>query len=100
MAMVKQFDVYMCDVKGIEKPCLIVSPNELNELLTYVIIAPITNLERRYPCRVFVGLKGQKAQIALDMIQTVQKKELTQKIGVLPDSSHAEIRQILIQMFS
>ncbi len=98
--MVKQFEVYMCRVREKELPCLVISPNELNDVLSYVMIAPITTMERAYPSRVIVGLQGKKGQIALDMIRTVDKTELNRKIGLLPDSSHTEIKTILQKIFA
>ena len=76
--MVKRFDVYMCDQNGVQKPCLIVSPDEMNEVLPYVMIAPITTASYQFPTRVIIGLKGKKGQIALDMITTIDKTELIQ----------------------
>ena len=98
--MVKRFEVFMCEESGVQKPCLIISPNEMNDALPYVMIAPITTFERRFPCRVVIGLKGKKGQIALDMLKTVDKMELTHKIGILPEESHGEILGILGKMFS
>lgn len=98
--MVKRFEVFMCDKKGVEMPCLIVSPNEMNEVLPYVMVAPITSVERSFPFRVVIGLKGKKGQIALDMIKTIEKSELTRKIGILPEASHVEIMTLLSKIFS
>ncbi|MBR6675321.1 MAG: type II toxin-antitoxin system PemK/MazF family toxin [Alphaproteobacteria bacterium] len=100
MAMVKRFDVYMCDQNGVQKPCLIVSPDEMNEVLPYVMIAPITTASYQFPTRVIIGLKGKKGQIALDMITTIDKTELIRKIGILPVASHPEILGILGKIFS
>lgn len=98
--MVKRFEVYMYDESGLQKPCLVISPNEMNDALPYVMIAPITTLERHLPCRVVIGLKGKKGQIALDMIKTVDKRQLPQKVGILPEESHEEILGILGKIFS
>ena len=54
--MVKRFEVFMCDESGVQKPCLIISPNEMNDALPNVMIAPITTFERRLPCRLYIGL--------------------------------------------
>lgn len=97
--MVKRFEVFMCDKKGVEMPCLVVSPNEMNAVLPYVMIAPITSVERAFPFRVVIGLKGKKGQIALDMIKTIETSELTRKIGILPEASHAEIMALLGKIF-
>lgn len=98
--MVKRFEVFMCDIGGAEMPCLVVSPNEMNDILSYVMIAPITSVERVYPFRVVIGLKGKKGQIALDMIKTVEKSELIRKIGILPEASHEEILALLGKIFA
>lgn len=97
--MVKRFEVFMCDDHGKEKPCLVVSPDEMNAVMPTLIIAPITQIERRFPTRIAIGLKGKKGQIALEMIKTVDKSDLTRKIGVLPESSHTEILGILGKIF-
>ena len=60
--MVKKFEVYFCDIRGQEKPCVILSPDEMNALLPYVLVAPITKAQRNFPCRMGVKLKGEKAQ--------------------------------------
>ena len=98
--MVRRFDVYMCDQNGVQKPCLIVSPDEMNEVLPYVMIAPITLATYQFPTRVIIGLKGKKGQIALDMITTIDKTELIRKIGILPATSHTDILNILNKIFS
>ena len=97
--MVKKFDVFSCEMRGTEKPCVVVSPNEMNELLPYVLIAPITSVTRGFPCRVGVKLKGKTGQIALDLIRPVAKEHLVNKIGSLPDSVREEILKLLKELF-
>ena len=77
--MVKRFEVYMGMFQGIEKPCLIVSPDELNEVLPYALVAPITVSSSQLPTRVGIGLRGKKAYIAMDLIQPVNQKDLKLK---------------------
>lgn len=98
--MVKRFDVYLCEQGGITRPCLIISPDEMNAVLPYVMIAPITTALYQFPSRVIIGLKGKRAQIALDMIKTVDKSQLVTKIGLLPTPSHTDILGILNKIFS
>lgn len=85
---------------GTEKPCLVISPDELNESLPYVLVAPITTGQLTLPTRVGIGLKGKKAYIALDLIQPANQKDLTQKIGQLPDQMHAQIAGLLQKLFA
>lgn len=98
--MVKKYEIYMCETHGKTRPCLIVSPNEMNEVLPYVIVAPITTLERHFPTRIGVRFKGQQAQIAFDLMRTIIKTDLVQKVGTLPVSTHARAHRILQQLFA
>ena len=98
--MVKQFDVYLCESRSRQRPCLVLSPDEMNAHLPYVIVAPITTIERIFPCRVGVRLKGKQGQVAPDMMRTVLKSALKEKMGTLPEKTRLEIADILRQMFS
>ena len=93
--MVKKFDVYFCKSQGNVKPCIVLSPNEMNDLLPYVLVAPITSLKHAFPCRVGVKLKGQAGQVALDLIRPVSKEQLTDRIGSLPIPLQEEILKLL-----
>lgn len=97
--MVKRFDVYACETKNQIRPCVILSPDEMNATLPYVLVAPITTVERLFPCRVGVRLKGKQGQVALDMIRSIWKARLKEKMGTLPDNSRQEIGDILKRMF-
>ncbi len=98
--MVKRFMVYETEDEGVQKPCVVVSPNELNNALPYVMIAPIISHIRPLPYRVMIEMKGRDAQIALDKLRTIRKTALMRKIGILPENSHQEISHILTQMFT
>ena len=98
--MVVRFDVFMCDSRGKAKPCVVVSPDEMNVALPYLIVAPITMVERAFPCRIGVRLKGKQGQIALDMVRAVPKAALIEKIGTLPRETHRQILQLLQKMFT
>ena len=96
--MVKKFDVFFCEGKGGEKPCVVLSPDDMNQALPYVLIAPITKLTRGFPCRVGVKLKGQTGQIALDLIRSVPKAQLSKRIGTLPQPLQEEILKLLKEL--
>lgn len=98
--MVKRFEVYLCENNQEEKPCIVISPNEMNDTLSYVLIAPITTCEQVYPFRYGVGLKGKKAYIAFDLIQPIDKTALKNKIGILPQQVYGQIIDLLNEMFS
>ena len=95
MGMVKKFEVYFCDIKGHEKPCVIVSPDEMNAYLPYALVAPITKSQRNFPCRMGVKLKGEKAQIALDLMRCIPQEKLVRRTGVLPDNLKKEMQELL-----
>ena len=103
----KRFDVYLINLdptKGKEikktRPCVIISPDEMNEYISTVIVAPMTSLIRNYPSRITCTFRGTKGQIVLDQIRTVDKGRLIKKIGVIDDQSQYEVIQILQEMFS
>ena len=97
--MVKKFDVFFCEMRGSEKPCVVVSPDEMNEVLPYVLVAPITSVVRAFPCRVGVKLKGQAGQVALDLIRSVPKAHLTKRLGNLPPALQENILELLKELF-
>ena len=97
--MVKRGDVFMCESHGMEKPCVIVSPDEMAETMPYVLIAPITTAERNLPFRLGVKFRGKQGQIAPDMIHTVPKSDLINRIGTLPESLMSELNGILKELF-
>ena len=97
--MVKRGEVFMCESHGIEKPCVILSPDEMAESMPYLLIAPITTAERSLPFRLGVKLRGKQGQIAPDMMHTVPKSDLVNRIGALPDGLMTELNEILKEMF-
>lgn len=97
--MVKKFDVFFCEIHGATRPCVVLSPNEMNDFLPYVLVAPITTLKRAFPCRMGVKLKGQAGQVALDLIRSIPKAHLTERIGSLPSPSQEEIVKLLKELF-
>jgi len=97
--MVKRFMVYEVQVDETQKACVVVSPDELNNVLPYVMVAPITSKVRRLPYRVLIEMKGKDAQIALDQIRTRPKSDFLRKLGRLPEECQQEIISVLNQMF-
>src|SRR5215469_8116245 len=81
------------------RPCLVVSPDEMNWHLRTVIIAPMTTAERPYPTRVALSFQGKRGQVALDQIRAVNRQRLVRKLGrVYPRAAHA-VSALLVQMF-
>jgi len=108
MAMViKRFDVYLINLAptvGSEikktRPCLIISPDEMNRHIKTVIVAPMTTAGKAYPTRVFCEFQGRKGQIVLDQIRTIDKSRLIKKTGTIDPQFQAEVISTLQSMFA
>lgn len=75
------------------RPALIISPNEVNEALGTVLVAPITSSKKDFPTRIALELNGNENYIALDQIRAVDKSRLAKKITKLDN----EIGQIVCE---
>ncbi|MGB9235508.1 MAG: type II toxin-antitoxin system PemK/MazF family toxin [Terriglobales bacterium] len=82
------------------RPCLIVSPDEMNESVQTVIIAPMTTTIRSYPTRVPVRFQGKSGQIALDQIRSVDRRRLVRKLGTVSPSAAESTSATLVEMFT
>jgi mRNA interferase MazF len=82
------------------RPCVIISPNEMNTHISTVIIAPLTSKLRNYPTRVPCRVEGKQGQIVLDQIRTVDKLRLIKRIAALNKPTQNKIISKLIEMFS
>lgn len=108
MAMVgERFQVYLVNLDptvGSEirksRPCLIISPDEMNRHLATLIVAPMTTQGRPYPTRVPCTFQGKKGQVVLDQIRTIDKARLVQKLGQLELPSQNKVLAILSEMFA
>lgn len=102
----KRFEVYLINLDpsvGHEikklRPCLIISPDEMNRHIKTVIIAPMTTKGREYPTRISCRFKGKSGQIVLDQIRTVDKIRLTKKLGVINFDTQKKVISVLSEMF-
>jgi mRNA interferase MazF len=81
------------------RPCVVVSPNEMNDHIATVIVVPLTTTIRAYPSRVRVHLRGKVGQAALDQIRTVDKTRLVKKLGDVSGTTADDIAGVLVEMF-
>ena len=105
--MVKQFDVYLVSLdptRGSEikktRPCLIVSPNEMNRALNTVLIAPMTTSLRNYPTRIKTTFQGKKGDVALDQLRAIDKHRLLKRLGSVHHAAASKTLARLQEMFS
>lgn len=82
------------------RPCLIISPDEMNRHIRTVIIAPMTTSGREYPTRINTSFKGKKGQIVLDQIRTVDERRLVKVVGKVDEQTAGRVLETLTEMFS
>lgn len=103
--MVKQYEIYMLNLDptiGSEmnkvRPCVVLSPNEMNKFLNNIIIAPMTSTVKGYPTRVGVSFGGKNGEIVLDQIKTVDKKRIIKLLGNIEKKDIKEIKRVIKEM--
>jgi mRNA interferase MazF len=104
--VVRQFDVYLVALDptvGSEirktRPCLIVSPAEMNDYVRTVIVAPLTTRGKPYVSRIPCRFQGRDGQVVLDQIRTVDKQRLLKKLGRISGATSAAVLEFLREMF-
>lgn len=103
--VIKQYSVHWINLDptvGSEvsktRPCVIVSPDEMNQYLRTVIIAPLSHTIKSYPTRVICNIKGDKGAVMLDQIRTIDKARIGGLIAQLDAKEIAEIKHIINEM--
>ena len=107
----KRYELYSVDLEptiGVEmkktRPCLIISPDEMNRNVQSIIVAPLTTFFRNIPSRVKIeasGINGlsETSYVALDQIKTIDKNRCRRKIGVISDFDAVKISDLLVEIF-
>jgi mRNA interferase MazF len=105
--VVKRFEVYLVNLDptlGSEirktRPCVIISPDEMNRPLSTVIVAPMTSTIRGYPSRIACTFTGKEGEIVLDQIRTVDKGRLVRRLGTIESTAQDGVLARLAEMFS
>ena len=81
------------------RPCVIVSPNEINDNLRKVVIAPMTSASRKYPTRVKVKHNNQEGWVVIDQIRTIDKIRVVKKFGSLSEKEIRECKRVIRETF-
>ncbi|MBX9690877.1 MAG: type II toxin-antitoxin system PemK/MazF family toxin [Cyanobacteria bacterium] len=108
MAVVaRRFDVYLATLNptvGHEiqktRPCVVVSPDEMNQAIRTVIIAPMTTKGRDYPTRIPVKFQDKSGQIVLDQIRAIDQQRLLKRLGTIDTDTQLKVLEILQEMFT
>ena len=82
------------------RPCLIISPDEMNRHIDTVIVAPMTTRGRAYPTRVPIRFQRKTGQIVLDQIRTVDKIRLVKRLGTVNKPTADRVLAVLGEMFA
>ncbi len=82
------------------RPCVVVSPDELNAHLQTVIVAPLTSVGKPYPFRVPCQFERKSGSIVLDQIRTVDRERLLRRVGSIPAPTLERILAVLREMFA
>jgi mRNA interferase MazF len=105
--VVQRFAVFLINLDptvGVEiqktRPCVIISPDEMNAAIQTVIVAPMTTKSRAYPSRVVCRFDDRDAAIVLDQIRTVDKRRLLKPLGTLDAPTQRRVLQVLADLFA
>ena len=105
--VVNRFDVYLInldptvgsEIKKI-RPCLIISPDEMNRHIRTVIVAPMTTAGKEYPTRISCNFKKKKGKIVIDQIRTIDKSRLIKRLGTIDPNTQLEVIAVLQRLFA
>ena len=81
------------------RPCVIISPNEMNKYLNTIVVAPMTTNMRKYPTRVPVLFNGKKGMITIDQIRTIDKARIIKIFDKLSSSEVKKCKEIIKETF-
>ena len=104
---VARFDVFLVNLDptvGSEirksRPCVVVSPDEMNRHVRTVVVAPLTTAARPYPSRTPVRFAGKDGQVVVDQLRTVDKVRLVRRLGALEAREAAAVLEVLREFFA
>ena len=107
MAMVSRSEIYLVNLDAEvtknpknTRPCVVISPDEMNHNLSHVIVAPISTISNRFPTRITIDLLGGKRAVVLDQLRTVDTARLVKKIGEADALAQKQILDRLNELFA
>lgn len=100
-----QYSVYMVNLDPTigheikkKRPCLIISPDEMNRNIQTIIIAPMTTKSHKYPTRISLSFRKKKGWIVLDQIRTIDKGRIIKKVGSINPDTIKEVKETIKTM--
>lgn len=104
---VRRFEVYLIVLDptvGAEikktRPCVVISPDEMNSTIRTVIVAPMTTKSRPYPTRIACQFEQRQGSIVLDQLRTVDQQRLQKRLGTIERSTQAAVLDALAELFA
>lgn len=105
--MVKRFEIYLVNLDptvGVEiqkrRPCVVISPDEMNRNVKTVIIAPMTTKSRNFPTRIACEFEGKGGFIVLDQIRTIDRVRLIKRLGEIKNNMGIKVLEKLQEIFA
>jgi mRNA interferase MazF len=105
--VVSRFEVHLVRLDPTEgseikktRPCLVISPDDMNQYIRTVIVAPMTTQGKDYPTRVPLDFQGKHGQVVLDQIRTVDKSRLVKRLGKISEATSDKVTKVLGEMFA
>ena len=103
--VIKQYDIFLIsldptighEIKKV-RPCVVISPNEMNDNIATIIIAPMTTRSHSYPTRIPIEFEGKKGWIVLDQIRALDKRRFVKKLGKLNKETISQVKRIIQEM--
>lgn len=106
MEQVNQYDIVLVNLDptiGSEmrktRPCVVLSPNEMNRYLQTIVVAPMTSSSKPYPTRVEVKHKGTKGWVAIDQIRTIDRRRIVKQFETLTDKEIQKVKDVIRETF-
>jgi mRNA interferase MazF len=103
--VIDQYEIYLVALdptQGSEiqktRPCLVISPNEMNHFINTIIIAPMTTKSHNYPTRIEINFENKNGWIVLDQIRTIDKIRLIKKMGKIDKKTILKVKNTLREM--
>ena len=81
------------------RPCVIISPNEINKYLQTIVVAPMTSSSKNYPTRVEINHDKKKGWIVLDQIRTVDRQRIIKVLGNLTEKEIGKVKEVLKETY-
>lgn len=106
MELINQYEIVLVNLDptiGSEikktRPCVVISPNEMNKYLNTIVIAPMTSTSKSYPTRIEINSNNKKGWIVIDQIRTVDRKRISKVFGKLNEKEILAVKNVMRETF-